>query len=161
MSSQVILATAGYDHTIKLWEATSGICYRTLQYADSQVHPRQVLHALGNCITQIHRRQITSLMCTWQVNKLEITTDKRLLAAAGNPQIRLFEVASGNNQAVLTYEGHSSNVTAVCCLCSSPHACLCVVFAKSFKAQTPTSEARHQCIYTAHSPMTKYFSTDA
>ena len=48
-----------------------------------------------------------------QVNKLEITTDKRLLAAAGNPQIRLFEVASGNNQAVLTYEGHSSNVTAV------------------------------------------------
>ena len=37
MSSQVILATAGYDHTIKLWEATSGICYRTLQYADSQV----------------------------------------------------------------------------------------------------------------------------
>ena len=36
MSSQVILATAGYDHTIKLWEATSGICYRTLQYADSQ-----------------------------------------------------------------------------------------------------------------------------
>ena len=49
----------------------------------------------------------------WQVNKLEITTDKRLLAAAGNPQIRLFEVASGNNQAVLTYEGHSSNVTAV------------------------------------------------
>ena len=47
------------------------------------------------------------------MNKLEITTDKRLLAAAGNPQIRLFEVASGNNQAVLTYEGHSSNVTAV------------------------------------------------
>ena len=37
MGSQVILATAGYDHTIKLWEATSGICYRTLQYADSQV----------------------------------------------------------------------------------------------------------------------------
>lgn len=49
-----------------------------------------------------------------QVNKLEITTDKRLLAAAGNPHIRLFEVASGNNQAVLTYEGHTSNVTAVC-----------------------------------------------
>ncbi len=49
-----------------------------------------------------------------QVNKLEITTDKRLLAAAGNPHIRLFEVASGNNQAVLTYEGHTNNVTAVC-----------------------------------------------
>jgi hypothetical protein len=37
MGSQVVLATAGYDHTIRFWEATSGICYRTLQYADSQV----------------------------------------------------------------------------------------------------------------------------
>lgn len=83
MGSQVILATAGYDHTIKLWEATSGICYRTLQYTDSQV------------------------------NKLEITTDKRLLAAAGNPQIRLYEVQSNNNQPVLTYDGHTTNVTAV------------------------------------------------
>jgi hypothetical protein len=33
----VVLATAGYDHTIRFWEATSGICYRTLQYPDSQV----------------------------------------------------------------------------------------------------------------------------
>ena len=37
MASQVVLATAGYDHTIRFWEATSGVCYRTLQYADSQV----------------------------------------------------------------------------------------------------------------------------
>ena len=27
----VILATSGYDHTIKFWEAPSGICYRTIQ----------------------------------------------------------------------------------------------------------------------------------
>jgi hypothetical protein len=47
------------------------------------------------------------------VNKLEITTDKRLLAAAGNPQIRLYEVTSNNNQPVLTYDGHTTNVTAV------------------------------------------------
>ena len=37
MGSQVVLATAGYDHSIRFWEATSGLCYRTLQYADSQV----------------------------------------------------------------------------------------------------------------------------
>lgn len=43
---------------VRFWEATSGICYRTLQYADSQV------------------------------NKLEITADKTLIAAAGNPHIR-------------------------------------------------------------------------
>ena len=48
-----------------------------------------------------------------QVNKLEITTDKQLLAAAGNPQIRLFEVNSNNPQPVLSFDSHSNNVTAV------------------------------------------------
>ena len=35
--TQVILATAGYDHTIKFWAADSGVCTRTLQHPDSQV----------------------------------------------------------------------------------------------------------------------------
>eukprot|EP00884_Botryococcus_braunii_P022530 jgi/Botrbrau1/8961/Bobra.0148s0073.1 len=83
MAAQVVLATAGYDHTIRFWEATSGICYRTLQYPDSQV------------------------------NKLEITADKQMLAAAGNPLIKCFEVNSNNPGAVLTYEGHTQNVTSV------------------------------------------------
>ena len=48
-----------------------------------------------------------------QVNKLEITADKQLLAAAGNPQIRLFEVNSNNPQPVLSFDSHSNNVTAV------------------------------------------------
>lgn len=30
-SPSVVLATAGYDHTVRFWEATSGICYRTPQ----------------------------------------------------------------------------------------------------------------------------------
>lgn len=82
-SPQVVLATAGYDHTIRFWEATSGICYRTLQYADSQV------------------------------NKLEITPDKQYLAAAGNPHIRLFEVNTNNPQPVTSFDGHTNNVSAV------------------------------------------------
>eukprot|EP00882_Tetradesmus_deserticola_P029429 GHRQ01032964.1.p1 GENE.GHRQ01032964.1~~GHRQ01032964.1.p1 ORF type:complete len:129 (+),score=54.08 GHRQ01032964.1:857-1243(+) len=81
--SSVVLATAGYDHTIRFWEATSGICYRTLQYADSQV------------------------------NKLEITSEKQYIAAAGNSQVRLFEVNSNDPQPVISYEGHQGNVTAV------------------------------------------------
>jgi len=81
--SSVVLATAGYDHTIRFWEATSGICYQTLQYADSQV------------------------------NKLEITSDKQLLAAAGNPHIRLFEVSTSNAQPIHSYDGHTDNVTAI------------------------------------------------
>ena len=31
----VILATAGYDHTIRFWQAHSGICHRTVQHNDS------------------------------------------------------------------------------------------------------------------------------
>ncbi len=31
----VVLATAGYDHTIRFWEAASGTCNRTVKYADS------------------------------------------------------------------------------------------------------------------------------
>lgn len=34
-SDPVILATAGYDHTIRFWQAHSGICYRTVQHPDS------------------------------------------------------------------------------------------------------------------------------
>ncbi|KAL5973312.1 hypothetical protein ACLOJK_029962 [Asimina triloba] len=79
----VILATAGYDHTIRFWEAKSGRCYRTLQYPDSQV------------------------------NRLEITPDKQYLAAAGNPHIRLFEVNSNSPQPVISYDSHTNNVMAV------------------------------------------------
>lgn len=31
----VILATAGYDHTIRFWQAHSGMCHRTVQHPDS------------------------------------------------------------------------------------------------------------------------------
>ena len=34
-SDPVILATAGYDHTIRFWQAHTGICYRTVQHPDS------------------------------------------------------------------------------------------------------------------------------
>ena len=36
-TDQVILATAGYDHTIKFWAAHTGVCTRTHQHPDSQV----------------------------------------------------------------------------------------------------------------------------
>ena len=79
----VVLATAGYDHTIRFWEATRGVCYRTLQHQDSQV------------------------------NKLEISPDKQILAAAGNPTIKIFEVNASNPSPILTHEGHQGNVTAI------------------------------------------------
>ncbi|TMW55293.1 hypothetical protein Poli38472_013184 [Pythium oligandrum] len=79
----VVLATAGYDHTIRFWEAASGTCNRTVKYADSQV----------NC--------------------LQITPDKKYIAAAGNPHIRLFEINSNNPNHITSYDGHTSNVTSL------------------------------------------------
>ena len=70
----------GYDHAIKFWEAPSGICQRTLQHPESQV------------------------------NKLEITPDKQQIAAAGNPSLRLFDIATGS---ATSYDGHTNNVTAI------------------------------------------------
>ena len=107
----VVLATAGYDHRLRFWEAPSGRCSRILRFSDSQV------------------------------NRLEISPDKQFIAAAGNPVIRVYEVVGdpGNTNtggggggsgdslqqqqqqqqqhpqqgAVLTLEGHVGNVTAI------------------------------------------------
>ena len=80
--SGVLLATAGYDHTIRLWEAPSGICYKTMQHPDSQV------------------------------NKLEISPDKQYIAAAGNPSLRIFDINGSSPNAVSSYDGHTNNITA-------------------------------------------------
>lgn len=47
------------------------------------------------------------------MNKLDLTSDKSILAAAGNPFISLFNVASPNLQPIMNYEGHNNNVMAV------------------------------------------------
>ncbi|KAF2840634.1 WD40 repeat-like protein [Patellaria atrata CBS 101060] len=83
----VILCTAGYDHTIRFWEALSGICSRTIPHPDSQV------------------------------NRLCISPDKRFLAAAGNHAVKLYDIKSSNPNPVLTFDGHTGNVTGVAFHC--------------------------------------------
>lgn len=79
----VLLATGGYDYTIRLWDASSGMCYKTFQ------HPEK------------------------QVNCLQIAPDKQYIVAGGNPQIKLYEVNSKLPDPLVTYEGHTSNVTCL------------------------------------------------
>ncbi|CAH7668988.1 WD repeat-containing protein pop3 [Phakopsora pachyrhizi] len=59
----VILATGGYDNTIRFWEAWSGICVKSINHPQSQI------------------------------NRLAISPDKRFLAVAGNAHVRLYDVA--------------------------------------------------------------------
>ncbi|GJQ84010.1 hypothetical protein Trydic_g10477 [Trypoxylus dichotomus] len=82
-NDQVILATGGYDHTIKLWHTHKGICLRTMQHAESQV------------------------------NALEITPNRQLLAAASYQHIRMYDLQSSNPNAVTDYESIPKNVTSI------------------------------------------------
>jgi len=84
-TDQIILATAGYDHTIKFWAAHTGVCTRTHQHLDSQV----------NC--------------------MDITPDGTMLVAGGYQHIRMYDLTSGNLNAVVNYEGITKNVMAVGC----------------------------------------------
>lgn len=83
LEMSVILASAGYDHTIRFWEALTGVCSRTIQHADSQV------------------------------NRLEITSDKMFLAAAGHQHVRLYDIRTTNPNPVTSFEGHTDNVTSI------------------------------------------------
>jgi len=83
MTATVILVTAGYDHSIRFWEAPTGRSYRNLQYNESQI------------------------------NSLTITSDKKYLAVAANPHVRLYDIPSSNTNPVISFDGHSGNVTAV------------------------------------------------
>lgn len=71
----------------RFWEALSGICSRTIQHPESQV------------------------------NRLCISPDKRYLAAAGHHTVKLYDIKSSNPNAVLTFDGHTGNVTGVAFHC--------------------------------------------
>lgn len=71
----------------RFWEALSGICSRTIQHPDSQV------------------------------NRLCISPDKRYLAAAGNQSVKLYDIKSTNPTPLLTFEGHTGNITGVAFHC--------------------------------------------
>jgi G protein beta subunit-like protein len=47
------------------------------------------------------------------VNRLDITPDKQFIVAAGNPHVRLFDVNSNNPNPVVSFDGHTNNVTSV------------------------------------------------
>ena len=88
MSSPVVLVTGGFDHKLRFWEATSGVCTSTITFSE-----------------------------TSQVNCVQISPDKTLLAAGGNPLINIYDIsgssANNDDKPILTYSGHSSNVMAV------------------------------------------------
>lgn len=79
----IIFATASYDHTIRLWQAHSGLLKRVLQHTDSQV------------------------------NAMAISPDKRTLAAAGFQTVRLYDLVGNHSQHFHQFESLPKNVSAI------------------------------------------------
>jgi len=89
-ASHAPLAAIRTDSEVsRFWEALSGICSRTIPHPDSQV------------------------------NRLCISPDKRYLAAAGHHTVKLYDIKSTNPNAILTFDGHTSNITGVAFHCES------------------------------------------
>ncbi|KAK9879905.1 hypothetical protein WA026_008406 [Henosepilachna vigintioctopunctata] len=83
LDKEIILASGGYDHSIKIWETHTGLCHRTVQHADSQV------------------------------NALDITPDKQYVAAASYQHIYMFDLVTNIPNAVINFEGASKNITDI------------------------------------------------
>lgn len=75
--------------------------------------PRLGASSLCVCVAVVVAPDARTVHRTQQVNCLQITPDKKYIAAAGNPHIRLFEISSNNPNHVSSYDGHASNVTAL------------------------------------------------
>ncbi|XP_046856671.1 target of rapamycin complex subunit lst8-like [Xenia sp. Carnegie-2017] len=82
-NEKVILATAGYDHSIRFWQAHNGVSHRTVPHSDSQI------------------------------NDMAITPDRRHLAAAGYQHIKMYDIKTSNINPILNYDGISKNTTSV------------------------------------------------
>ena len=62
MSSDLILATAGYDHTIRFWDASSGLTKQTIEYGGTQI------------------------------NKMTLSNDGKYLAVAAHNVVKVFDL---------------------------------------------------------------------
>jgi target of rapamycin complex subunit LST8 len=86
MSESILLCTGGYDHTIRLWNVVQGNCSAVFQHNESQI------------------------------NALAISPNRSIIAAAGNPSIRLYDPvkspitgSNANNLGGASTSGSSAN----------------------------------------------------
>ncbi|EME30058.1 WD repeat-containing protein wat1 [Galdieria sulphuraria] len=89
------LVSGGYDHTVRLWDPSTGVNERTFEFNDSQV------------------------------NRLRFSKDGRLLAVCGNPRVAFFDLRSDAEAPVHTLDLHRSNVTDLVFRDAGPHAVTC------------------------------------
>ena len=128
----VTLATGGYDRQIRFWSPQDGSCRHHIMFPDSV---RLSIYICQSCLsfrsdaTIVLRKYRTTLshifLCfhsdativlqkisnKQQINRLAISPQKNVIAAAGNPCAKLFDIHSSNT--TFACDSHSGNVTSV------------------------------------------------
>jgi WD40 repeat protein len=88
--STYILATGGYESTVRLFDAQNANMLRTIQFVDSQV-----------------------LQLSFSGVGPAAAHEPLILAVAGCPRIALYDIQSASPSAFFVFEGHTLAVTAV------------------------------------------------
>ena len=128
----VTLATGGYDRQIRFWSPQDGSCRHHIMFPDSV---RLSLYICQSCLsfrsdaTIVLRKYRTTLshifLCfhsdativlqkisnKQQINRLAISPQKNVIAAAGNPCAKLFDIHTSNT--TFACDSHSGNITSV------------------------------------------------
>jgi G protein beta subunit-like protein len=101
-ASQIVFATASYDHTVRFWEIHSGKSWLTIK------------QVLGVRVWCSHSLFSSLRMPETQVNAMVLSPEQRdHLACATNPSISVFDLHGDVSAPVLSYTGHTGNVTAL------------------------------------------------
>jgi target of rapamycin complex subunit LST8 len=129
----VTLATAGYDRQIRFWSPSNGTCRHHIMFAESVRKRKRRIYLfcmltcfyvsgvfricsvcmskffshISSCLFSLH----AACPSLQQINRLAISPQKNIIAAAGNPLAKLFDI--NTSSATFTCEGHTGNVTAV------------------------------------------------
>ncbi|CAD8180659.1 unnamed protein product [Paramecium octaurelia] len=82
--NDVILVTSSYDHTFIFWDATTGQLKEEINYGEKVI-----------------------------VNRIDISQDKKHLAAGGNFFASYYDVISQKKQPVYVYDGYKNNITGI------------------------------------------------
>jgi G protein beta subunit-like protein len=114
-SSQIVFATASFDHTIKFWEIHSGKSWLTIKvfliFFSFSFFPSSLFCLPYLLLFCMFVYVVVPKVPDSQVNAMVLSPEH--LACATNPNIVVYDYHGDVSAPVLSYTGHTNNVTAL------------------------------------------------